>query len=70
MTGHTELLANVRMLILHLPKLDIEQVDELVNLEIAGQRRRSVILRLAQRAARLEGNRIHKEIIERFNHGP
>lgn len=60
-------LHNVRTLIKSLPHFTREQVEELINLELAGARRRSVGQRLAQRAARLDADATYSRIMKDFN---
>lgn len=62
-------LSNVRTLIKHLPEFTREQVDELITLELAGLRRRSVGQRLAQRAARLDADATYMSVMKEFNNG-
>lgn len=63
-------LSNVRSLIKLLPTFTREQVDGLIRLELGGQRRRSVGLRLAQRAARLDADATFQKVMKEFNDGP
>lgn len=62
-------LSNVRALIKALPTFTREEVEELINLELAGARRRSVGQRLAQRAARLDADTTYSRIMKDFNDG-
>lgn len=63
-------LESVRELIRLLPTFSRKQVDELIRLELKGQRRRSVGVRLAQRAARLDADATYLSVMKEFNDAP
>lgn len=63
-------LESVRELIRMLPTFTRQQVDELIRMELTGQRRRSVGMRLAQRAARLDADATYSLVMKEFNDGP
>lgn len=60
-------LSSVRELIDKLPTFTREQVDELIRLELNGARRRSVGVRLAQRAARLDADATYHSVMKEFS---
>lgn len=59
-------LQSVRDLIDRLPHCTREEVDELIRLELKGARRRSVGVRLAQRAARLDADATYHSVMKEF----
>lgn len=63
-------LSSVRELIDKLPDFTREEVDELIRLELSGARRRSVGIRLAQRAARLDADATYHSVMKEFNDVP
>lgn len=60
-------LHSVRDLIRLLPTFTRKEVDELIQHELKGQRRRSVGMRLAQRAARLDADATYQKVMKEFN---
>lgn len=62
-------LESVRSLIKSLPTFSREEVDELIAAELKGKRRRSIVIRLAQRAAKLDADRIYSKVMKEYNNG-
>lgn len=56
-----------RDILADLPSMDLDTVQSEVATELAGERRRAVIHRLASRAAKLAGDAAYQEILSRYN---
>lgn len=65
-----EALKSVRTLIRLLPLFTREQVETLIQMELAGRRRRSIGMRLAQRAANLDASSTYHKVMKEFNDAP
>lgn len=62
-------LESVRTLIKLLPTFSRTQVEMLIGAELRGRRRRSVAMRLAQRAAKLDADETYRKVMKEFNNG-
>jgi hypothetical protein len=62
-------LESVRGLIKLLPSFSRKEVDELITAELKGRRRRSIVIRLAQRAAKLDADSTYLKVMKEFNNG-
>lgn len=65
-TDLRNVLRTIRQLYETLPTLSAEQVDELIDLELQGAKRRSVLTRLTSRAIQLAGDVKNEEIQSRI----